>query len=90
MVTVIDTGVGIKKVDQLKLFKLFGTLQNTVQMNTNGIGLGLVISESIVTAFNGIIGVESVHGKGSKFVFSLLLDQQNRMPTMKDVQSDII
>ena len=32
--TVIDTGIGIKKQDRLKLFKLFGTLQNTRQMNT--------------------------------------------------------
>ncbi len=53
----IDTGIGIKKKDKAKLFKLFGCLQNTKQMNTQGIGLGLVICENIVNAFNGNIGV---------------------------------
>lgn len=44
-------------------------------MNTKGIGLGLVISENIVkAAFNGKIGVKSVHNKGSNFVFSIMLD----------------
>lgn len=43
-------------------------------MNTNGIGLGLVISENIIKAFNGKIGVKSEPGQGSKFVFSIVLD----------------
>jgi signal transduction histidine kinase len=34
VITVIDNGIGIKKKDKLKLFKLFGCLQNTRQMNT--------------------------------------------------------
>ena len=51
VISVHDTGIGIKKRDILKLFKLFGTLKNTSQMNTQGIGLGLVISENIVQAF---------------------------------------
>ena len=48
VISVHDTGIGIKKRDIIKLFKLFGTLKNTSQMNTQGIGLGLVISENIV------------------------------------------
>jgi signal transduction histidine kinase len=59
VITVIDTGIGIKRQEKLKLFKLFGTLQSTMQMNTAGIGLGLVISENIITAFSGKIGVDS-------------------------------
>ena len=46
-------------------------------MNTTGIGLGLVISENIVRAFNGQICVRSTYGRGSKFVFSILLDGDN-------------
>jgi signal transduction histidine kinase len=42
-------------------------------MNTQGIGLGLVISDNIIKAFDGQIGVRSVFGKGTKFVFSILL-----------------
>lgn len=44
-------------------------------MNTQGIGLGLVISEKIVHAFQGAIGVRSKWGKGSKFAFSIVLGQ---------------
>jgi len=44
-------------------------------MNTQGIGLGLVISENIVKAFNGKIGVKSKYGKGTKFSFSILLNK---------------
>ena len=69
----IDSGIGIKKEDRVKLFKLFGCLQNTRQMNTQGIGLGLVISENIIKAFDGKIGVASKYGKGTKFTFSIIL-----------------
>jgi len=44
-------------------------------MNTQGIGLGLVISENIVKAFDGQIGVKSKYGKGTKFSFSFLLEK---------------
>jgi signal transduction histidine kinase len=33
IITVFDTGIGIKAKDKIKLFKLFGCLQNTMQMN---------------------------------------------------------
>jgi hypothetical protein len=73
VVEVTDTGIGIKKRDRVKLFKLFGCLQNTRQMNTQGIGLGLVISENIVKTFGGNIGVKSKYGHGTKFAFSIVL-----------------
>ena len=73
----IDTGIGIKPADQKKLFKLFGTVTNTRQMNTQGIGLGLVISENLVREFGGEIGLKSKTGKGSKFAFSILLGQES-------------
>ena len=70
----IDSGVGIAKDDRRKLFKLFGKVTNTKGMNTQGIGLGLVISENIVKCFDGQIGVRSRYGKGSHFAFSIVLD----------------
>ena len=54
-ISVIDTGCGINNNGKVKLFKLFGTLQDTRQMNTQGIGLGLVISKMIVEQFDGVI-----------------------------------
>ena len=69
-ISVRDTGVGISPENQAKLFKLFGTLQHSGQQNTNGIGLGLVISRSIVEAYDGIIDFVSEEGKGTKFFFT--------------------
>ena len=51
---VVDTGVGIPKSDQTKLFRLFVYIENRNSfMNTNGIGLGLVIAKNIVEKFDG-------------------------------------
>lgn len=43
-ITVSDTGTGIQDKDKDKLFKLFGFLEATKELNTQGIGLGLHIS----------------------------------------------
>ena len=48
-ISVIDTGSGIPYDEQDKMFKLFGFAKGTAHKNTNGIGLGLVISKNIVT-----------------------------------------
>ena len=69
----IDNGCGITSRGKTKLFKLFGTLQDTRQMNTQGIGLGLVISENIIKAFDGSIGVRSVPNIGTQFTFAIPL-----------------
>ena len=75
VISVQDSGIGIKNKDRIKLFKLFGKLQNTRKMNTQGIGLGLVISENIVNQFNGSIGVKSKYGVGTTFAFSFMLEK---------------
>jgi signal transduction histidine kinase len=46
-VSVRDSGIGISEENQSKLFKLFGFLKDSQQMNKNGVGLGLVISKQI-------------------------------------------
>ena len=72
-----DTGVGVQYEDQDKLFKLFGFVKDTQALNTSGIGLGLVISEQIVLAFDGKIDFDSVPAPelnhGSVFEFTLKL-----------------
>jgi len=47
-ISVIDTGAGIPYDEQDKMFKLFEFAKGTAGKNTNGIGLGLVISKNIV------------------------------------------
>jgi signal transduction histidine kinase len=46
-ISVQDTGPGIKKEDKNKLFKLFGFLEDTKDLNPKGVGLGLHISQQI-------------------------------------------
>jgi signal transduction histidine kinase len=53
VVTVLDNGVGIAKENHHKLFQLFGCLSSTRKSNTNGVGLGLVISKMISQEFGG-------------------------------------
>jgi len=72
VISVIDSGIGIKEKDQNKLFKLFGSIKDEkLKINTQGIGLGLVISKLIVERFNGKIDFISEYKKGSTFFFSI-------------------
>lgn len=67
-----DNGIGISREDQQKLFKLFGKLEDTKELNSQGIGLGLSISRKIVRNFGGSIGVQSQLNKGSRFYFDFV------------------
>mmetsp|Transcript_41677 Transcript_41677/g.63682 ORF Transcript_41677/g.63682 Transcript_41677/m.63682 type:complete len:209 (-) Transcript_41677:1318-1944(-) len=74
-VSVKDTGIGIAKSEQTKLFKLFGKISSTDSSNTGGIGLGLFICKQIVDQFEGQIDVISEGpGEGCDFYFHLQLE----------------
>ena len=74
--SIIDNGIGIREKDQGKLFKMFGSIKDEKnKVNTNGIGLGLVISKLIVSKFNGKMSFVSTFGKGSTFSYSLELEE---------------
>lgn len=71
LISIKDNGFGIKQSNYQKLFKLFGAHKNEKKkINTDGIGLGLMISRMIVDNFNGIIDFASVYKKGTIFYFS--------------------
>ena len=74
-IQVIDTGIGIKQEDLGKLFKLFGFLDTTKELNTKGIGLGLHISKMICNEFGGDIFVHSEWGRGTNFTFLFALEK---------------
>lgn len=75
---VSDTGIGIPKDKQQKIFDRFIKLDSF----KTGTGLGLSICQTIVQKLNGSLGVESEEGKGSTFWFILPckpLDEENRI-----------
>lgn len=68
--TVADTGRGIAKEDQKKLFQKFSQVKREIDEH-QGTGLGLYISKNFVELHKGRIWVESEAGKGAKFIFEL-------------------
>ena len=75
-ISITDNGIGIKENEKDKLFKLFGSIKDEKKkINTNGIGLGLVISKLIVERFNGYIDFISTHKIGSTFFYTFETEQ---------------
>lgn len=68
-----DTGLGMSKEAQAKLFEKFYRVQTEKTKDITGTGLGLFIVKEIIEKMNGKILVESEEGKGSTFSFSLPL-----------------
>lgn len=67
VLAVKDTGIGIKKEDMEKLFDSFQRLELSKNRYIEGTGLGLNITQQLVSIMNGTIDVESEYGKGSCF-----------------------
>ncbi|MCX4026927.1 response regulator [Endozoicomonas sp. SM1973] len=68
-----DTGRGIAKHNQQKLFTEFQQVHNIKHKPVEGTGLGLAISKGLVQLMQGSIGFKSTEGKGSTFWFSVSL-----------------
>ncbi|MGC8483157.1 MAG: ATP-binding protein [Thermodesulfobium sp.] len=66
-----DTGIGISKEDQNKLFKPFNQIDSSITRRYGGTGLGLAISKKIIELMGSDISLESEEGKGSRFEFSI-------------------
>jgi signal transduction histidine kinase len=80
-VSITDTGIGISKEDQPKLFNKFGRIDSSYQTvaEIQGTGLGLYITKQYIEKMGGTIGMESEGvGKGSTFWFMLPIDNLNK------------
>ncbi|HWR26542.1 MAG TPA: PAS domain S-box protein [candidate division Zixibacteria bacterium] len=71
VISVSDTGIGIKEEDIGNLFKKFEQLDSGFSRKYSGTGLGLAISKKLVELHGGRIWVESRYGEGSIFIFML-------------------
>lgn len=66
-VDVTDEGMGIPAAEQKRVFQKFFRAKNVRQMDTDGNGLGLYITKSIVERLGGAIAFKSEEGKGTTF-----------------------
>jgi two-component system sensor histidine kinase VicK len=70
-ISVSDTGIGIDKKDQTKLFDRFYRVENEKIKNIAGFGIGLYLVAEILRFHDSKICVESISDVGSKFYFDL-------------------
>ncbi|MGB9664905.1 MAG: ATP-binding protein, partial [Ignavibacteria bacterium] len=85
VVTIADTGEGIPKNNLDKIFEPYFTTKDSQR----GTGLGLFISQNIITKHNGLITVESEVGKGTKFKIFLPYLKQETITSERIVQTKV-
>jgi signal transduction histidine kinase len=81
--TVTDTGIGVPKVDQHKLFTKFYRAGNARKARPDGTGLGIFMAKKVVAAQGGAIIFKTAEGKGSTFGFTFPRAKLEVSPSQK-------
>jgi two-component system phosphate regulon sensor histidine kinase PhoR len=84
--TVSDTGIGIPKSDQSRIFERFYRVDAARSREAGGTGLGLAIAKHLVEVHGGRIWVDSEIGQGSQFHFSVPIFDPER-PVVRSISS---
>ena len=79
-IEVADTGIGISREQQERLFTSFSQADASITKKFGGTGLGLAISKRIVELMGGEIWVESELGQGAKFIFTMQVKKAAEKP----------
>jgi signal transduction histidine kinase len=87
-ISVTDTGIGISKEQQERLFTSFQQAESSTARKYGGTGLGLAISKHIVEMMHGSIWIESELGSGSKFAFRIKVGLAETPQTTAEITSD--
>ncbi len=78
VISVSDNGAGISPEHQERVFERFYRVDSPLVHSTTGTGLGLSITKGNIESHGGEVWLESTVGKGSKFYFSLPMDQDEK------------
>ncbi|MCE1189158.1 MAG: response regulator [Ignavibacteria bacterium] len=70
VISVRDTGIGLRPEDKDRLFSEFFRAKNEFTKNIHGTGLGLSIVKRIIEAYSGKIECQSTYGEGTEFIIS--------------------